>query len=95
VILEYKFDKEDTFKTLFVNFLNEQKGNFTIEGIKERTAQIEITDNIARVREEQTIYGNEITPISTMKYSSFLKELAKVLNINIKTLNQSFIDIVF
>ncbi len=92
VILEYKFDKEDTFKTLFVNFLNEQKGNFTIEGIKERTAQIEITDNIARVREEQTIYGNEITPISTMKYSSFLKELAKVLNINIKTLNQSFID---
>jgi type III restriction enzyme len=27
-----------------------------------------------------------------MKYSSFLKELAKVLNINIKTLNQSFID---
>ena len=92
VILEYKFDKEDTFKTLFVNFLNEQKGNFTIEGIKERTAQIEITDNIAGVREEQAIYGNEITPISTMKYSSFLKELAKTLNINIKTLNQSFMD---
>jgi IS30 family transposase len=31
--------KEDTFKTLFVNFLNDQKGNFTIECIKERTAQ--------------------------------------------------------
>ncbi len=92
VILEYKFDKEDTFKTLFVNFLNEQKGNFTIECIKERTAQIEITDNRAGVREEQTIYGNEIMPISTMKYSSFLKELAKILSINIKTLNQSFID---
>ncbi len=92
VILEYKFDKEDTFKTLFVNFLNDQKGNFTIECIKERTAQIEITDNRAGVREEQTIYGNEIMPISTMKYSSFLKELAKILSINIKTLNQSFID---
>ncbi len=92
VILEYKFDKEYKFKTLFINFLNEQKGNFTIEGIKERTAQIEITDNIAGVREEQTIYGNEITPISTMKYSDFLKELAKVLNINIKTLNSSFIE---
>ena len=92
VILEYKFDKEDKFKSLFINFLNEQKGNFTIEGIKERTAQIEITDNIAGVREEQAIYGNEITPISTMKYSSFLKELAKVLNINIKTLHGSFID---
>lgn len=92
VILEYKFEKEDKFKSLFVNFLNEQNSNFTIEGIKERTAQIEITDNIAGVKEEQEIYGNEITPISTMKYSSFLKELAKKLNINIKTLNSSFID---
>lgn len=92
VILEYKFEKEDKFKSLFVNFLNEQNSNFTIEGIKERTAQIEITDNIAGVKEEQEIYGNEITPISTMKYSIFLKELAKVLNINIKTLHRSFID---
>lgn len=92
VILEYKFEKEDKFKSLFVNFLNEQNSNFTIEGIKERTAQIEITDNIAGVKEEQEIYGNEITPISTMKYSSFLKELAKSLNINIKTLNSSFVD---
>lgn len=92
VILEYKFEKEDKFKSLFVNFLNEQNSNFTIEGIKERTAQIEITDNIAGVKEEQEIYGNEITPISTMKYSSFLKELAKTLNINIKTLNSSFVD---
>ncbi|WP_417874028.1 type III restriction-modification system endonuclease [Xanthomarina gelatinilytica] len=92
VILEYKFEKEDKFKSLFINFLNEQNSNFTIEGIKERTAQIEITDNIAGVKEEQEIYGNEITPISTMKYSNFLKELAKALNINIKTLNSSFID---
>jgi type III restriction enzyme len=92
VILEYKFEKEDKFKSLFVNFLNEQNSNFTIEGIKERTAQIVITDNIANIKEEQEIYGNEITPISTMKYSSFLKELAKTLNINIKTLNSSFID---
>jgi len=92
VILEYKFDKEDKFKSLFINFLIEQKGKFSIGGIKERTAQIEITDNIAGVKEEQAIYGNEIMPISTMKYSDFLKELAKILNINIKTLNSSFID---
>ncbi len=92
VILEYKFEKEDTFKLLFVSFLNEQNNNFTSEGIKERKAQIEITNNIAGVKEEQEIYGNEITPISTMKYSSFLKELAKTLHINIKTLHHSFID---
>lgn len=92
VILEYKFEKEDKFKSLFTHFLNEQKSNFTIEGIKERTAQVKITNNIADVKDEQDVYGNEITPISTMKYSSFLKELAKTLNINIKTLNNSFID---
>ncbi len=92
VILEYKFEKEETFKDLFVNFLNEKNSNFTIEGVKERTAQVEITDNIAGVKEEQKIYGNEVTPISTMKYSSFLKELAKTLNINIKTLHCSFIE---
>jgi type III restriction enzyme len=92
VILEYKFEKEDKFKSLFVNFLNEHNTNFTIEGIKERTAQIEITDKIARVKEEQEIYGNEISPVSTMKYSSFLRELARTLNINIKTLHGSFVD---
>ena len=92
VILEYKFEKENQFKRLFVNFLNEQNSNFTREGIKERTAQIEIMDNKANVKDEQEVYGNEITPISTMKYSRFLKELAKSLNINIKTLHRSFID---
>ncbi|EDP94661.1 type III restriction-modification system endonuclease [Kordia algicida OT-1] len=92
VILEYKFEKEEQFKLLFINFLNEQNSHFTIEGIKEKTAQIKITDNIAGAIEEQEIYGNEITPISTMKYSSFMKELAKSLNINIKTLNSSFVD---
>ncbi|MBV7441365.1 type III restriction-modification system endonuclease [Weeksellaceae bacterium TAE3-ERU29] len=91
VILEYKFDKEDEFKNLFISFLNNKKGNFSIEGIKERTAQIEIKDKVANVREEQAIYGNELTPISTMKYSYFLRELARVLNINIKTLHSSFI----
>jgi hypothetical protein len=36
---------------------NDQKGNFTIECIKERTAQIEITDNRAGVREEHLREG--------------------------------------
>jgi len=92
VILEYKFGKEEKFKTLFINFLKEQKGNFSVEGIKERTAQIEITDDRAEVKEDQAVYGNNITPVSTMKYSEFLRELSKTLNINIKTLHQSFID---
>ncbi len=89
VILEYKFESEEHFKEFFIAFLNKEKDFFTVEGIQEKTAQIEITA-VAEVKESQTIYGNEVIPISTMKYSDFLKELARLLHINIKTLHSAF-----
>lgn len=92
VILEYKFGDENAFKALFVKFLKEQENNFEIEGMRERTAKIEIENNRAEVREYERIYGNKTTPISTMKYSEFLKTLARALHINMKTLHQSFVD---
>ncbi len=90
VILEYKFKDEDNFKNLFTGFLNEQKNDFTIKGVKERKAKIEIKDKTAILTEEISILDNEITPVSTMKYSEFIKELSKILNINLKTLHNSF-----
>ena len=91
VILEYKFDKETTFQTLLTDFFKAQKKHFTIEGIKERKSKIEIKDDQALSTEEISVLDNEITPVSIMKYSEFLKELSKALNINLKTINQSFI----
>jgi len=91
VILEYKFDKEKTFQTLLTEFFKEQNQNFSVEGIKERKSKIEIKDDQAVSTEEISVLDNEITPVSIMKYSEFLKELSKALNINLKTLNQSFI----
>lgn len=91
VILEYKFDKEETFQSLLTDFLNEQKKNFSIEGIKERKAKIEIENSQAFTNEEIYVLDNELTPVSTMKYSDFIKELSKVLNINLKTVHQSLI----
>jgi len=91
VILEYKFDKESTFQTLLTDFFNAQKKNFSIEGIKERKSKIEIKDAQAISTEEISVLDNEITPVSVMKYSEFLKELSKALNINLKTINKSFI----
>ena len=44
VILEYKFDNEANFKTLFTDFLKAQKDNFTSDGINERISKIEIKD---------------------------------------------------
>ncbi len=90
VILEYKFKDEANFKKLFTAFLNEQKNNFTIKGIKERKTKIEIKDKIAISTEEISVLHNKITAVSTIKYSEFIKELSKTLNINLKTLHNSF-----
>ena len=92
VILEYKFDNEASFKTLFTEFLKSQKDNFTSDGINEIISKIEIKDNKAVANEPESVYNRKTATISIMKYSDFLKELSKILNINIKTLHQSIID---
>lgn len=92
VILEYKFDNEASFKTLFTEFLKAQKDNFTSDGINERISKIEIKDNKAVANEPESVYNRKTANIPIMKYSDFLKELSKILNINIKTLHQSIID---
>lgn len=92
VILEYKFDNEANFKTLFTEFLKAQKDNFTSDGINERISKVEIKDNKAIVSEPESVYNRKTSTISILKYSDFLKELSKILNINITTLHQSIID---
>lgn len=92
VILEYKFDNEAGFKTLFTEFLKTQKDNFTSDGINERISKIEIKDNKAVANEPESVYNRKTANISIMKYSDFLKELSKILNINISTLHESIID---
>ncbi len=92
VILEYKFDNEANFKTLFTEFLKAQKDNFTSDGINERISKVEIKDNKAVVNEPESVHNRKTATISIMKYSDFLKELSKILNINIATLHQSIIE---
>lgn len=92
VILEYKFDNEANFKTLFTEFLKAQKDNFTSDGINERISKVEIKDNRAVTSGLESVYNRKTATISIMKYSDFLKELSKILNINIVTLHQSIID---
>jgi len=91
VVLEYKIKNENEFKKLFVDFLK-NNASFSIEGIQNKTKEIKIKNNQAMVREEIAIYGNKIIPISTIKYSEFLKQLSKILHINLKTLHQCFIE---
>ncbi len=92
VILEYKFNSESDFQDLLTSFFKGQKTNFTIEGIKERKAKVEIKDQQAITTDEVSVLDNEITPVSTMKYSDFIRDLSKVLNINLKTIHSSLVD---
>ncbi|MCF8305904.1 MAG: type III restriction-modification system endonuclease [Ignavibacteriales bacterium] len=92
VILEYKFDNEASFKLLFTEFLKTQKDNLTWVGINERISKVEIKDNKAVACDPESVYNRKATTISIMKYSDFLKDLSKNLNINITTLHQSIID---
>jgi len=92
VILEYKFDSEEVFKSLFTEFLKAQKDNYKSDGINERISKIEIKDNKAVANEPESVYNRKTATISIMKYSDFLKELSKSLNINISTFHQSIIN---
>jgi type III restriction enzyme len=92
VILEYGFDDETQFKTLITDFFSEQKGKFKLEGIKERKSTLKIEDNRAFVSMELSVLDNDIVPIATMKYSNFLEDLSKALQINIKTIHSALID---
>lgn len=93
VILEYKFENEGVFQRLLSEFFISQKNHFMIEGLKGRKAKIKIEDEQAMVEEEpSSAYEDEITPISTMKYSTFIRQLSSELNINLNTIHQSFIE---
>ncbi|GAB5417591.1 MAG: type III restriction-modification system endonuclease [Crocinitomicaceae bacterium] len=92
VILEYKFEKESDFQNLLTSFFKDQKTNFSIEGIRERKTKVEIKDRQAISTDEISVLDNEITPVSTMKYSDFIRDLSKALNINLKTIHASLIE---
>lgn len=92
VILEYKFKNESAFQNLFSNYIISQKNNFTIDGIRERKSEIEFKNNLAVVKEEESVFFHETTAFSNLKYSDFLKQLSRETYINIHTIHQSFIE---
>jgi len=91
VILEYKIKNENKFKELVLDFL-QNSISFSIEGVQEKTKKIAIKNNQAIINEEIAISENAIKPLPIMRYDEFLKQLAKILYINLKTLHQCFVE---
>ncbi len=93
VILEYKFENELVFQKLLKDFFQVHKDDLATDNINEKIARVEISGNQAvAVREPESVFGRATATIATMKYSDFLKELSKILNINLKTLHQSILE---
>ncbi len=92
VILKYKFENENHFKEFLVSFFKNKYKQFARDHIIERTARLEIDDEGASVREQESVYDIHTTSFVSMKYSDFLRELSKKLHINIKTLHNAIVE---
>lgn len=92
VVLEYKIENEDKFYDLIKGYLQENIEKFKKQGIETHTRRIEFENSVAYYKEIESL-NDEILPISYMKYSEFLIELATVLKVNINTLHKVFYDL--
>ena len=92
VILEYKIDTEEQFYGLVVEYFKNNLDKFKPQGVVTHTKKLEIENNVAFYKELESL-DDELLPIVTMTYKSFLVELATQTNININTLHSAFIEI--
>lgn len=92
VILEYQFEDETIFLSLLISFFQTQKIKFSTAGLRNRKSKVAIEDGQAVVTEVISVLENEVTPISIMKYSDFLKNLSSALNINMKTIHLALLE---
>ncbi len=89
-ILEYKIKNEDEFKELFTEFMKEMISKLTSNIIRDRKVEVKIEDGEAVSKEEYLSGSVEVIPVITMTYHKFLKELARTIKANLKTLHEVF-----
>ncbi|MDQ6990465.1 MAG: type III restriction-modification system endonuclease [Mariprofundaceae bacterium] len=92
VVLEYKIDSENDFKSILLSYFKTCKNDFKAQGSVTRHAKIEFTKEAAFAVEEDSL-DHDILPLVTMSYKDFLIALGRDLHVNINTLHQVFLDI--
>lgn len=92
VVLEYKIESEEQFKSLLKGYFLDNKECFEPQGVKTKTAKLEFEDSVAFYREIESI-EDKILAVATMSYKAFLLELSAVLAVNMMTLHQLFVEI--
>ena len=92
VVLEYKVENENKFYYLLKDYFLENINRFKPQGVKTHERKLMFESDIAFYKEYESL-NDEILPITTMSYKSFLIELCKILNINLNTLHKVFVNI--
>lgn len=87
VILEYKIESEGKFAELLQAYFKENKTRFKPQGIITQTSHLDIEDGTAFYITEQSL-SDDIMPIVTMSYKTFLQELCLALHVNLLTLHK-------
>ncbi len=93
-ILEYKIKNENEFESLFREFMHDLKNKLKKETIRDKKVEINIENGEAVFKEEYLTDSTEMIPIVTMSYHNFLKELARLIKANPKTLNGVFKELI-
>ena len=92
VILEYKVENEEHFASLLENFFLDNVSRFKPQGVATKHSRVAIEDGVAFYQEMETV-EDEILPVVTMNYKTFLLELSTVLSVNMQTLHGVFVNI--
>jgi len=90
VVLEYKIENEEKFKSLVHGYFEENIKRFKPQGVATSTAKLGFEDNVATFKILESI-EDEILPVVTMTYKEFLVELSSVLSVNMFTLHEVFV----
>ncbi len=90
VLLEYKFDSEDEFEELLIDFFKDSRAYLFEDGVVERKIEVDIDDDRAYSKEISTIKAERVH-IPLMEYREFIQDLAKSINVNLITLHRAII----
>ena len=89
VILEYQFENEQKFDSLFESYLIAHSGAFIKSGSVTQNQRLVIEQDRVTYRNVQTT-DEAILPIKMIGYQTFLKELSKACGLSIYTLHAVF-----
>lgn len=89
VILEYKLDNEQGFKTLFRDYLIEKKSQFIKPGSLSVQQRLTVEKNRVSYKTEDSIHA-VVLPFRMMNYKTFITTLAKDLALSINMLHNVF-----